>query len=311
MIQKHNISDYSNFYSIAYRFGFNGKEKDNEVKGTGNSLDFGARIYDPRIGRWLSVDPLAKKFPEESPFLYAGNNPIFLTDPDGMEPIKPQAGSVSGFVAFLNNTRTKMGTLTGALAQDAMLRLGRTEMNWKQKRPTPATTAPFNNIKDRYIYTEKGGWIDMAHFLFYAGKAYEYKQNKISAENMIKSETFVFLSPESQMYYIQQAGINPVSEAIQDGYKQEMSDRLFAPYSAYSYEDLPSDKYGADFAVNYFNPNSKLSFGEQLGNYMNNQLKATSPENAPNYECLPDSEPTDKPTGTNHTVNAKTPDCYE
>lgn len=45
----------SNFY----RYGFNGKENDNEVKGTGNSVDFGARIYDPRIGRWLTTDPQA------------------------------------------------------------------------------------------------------------------------------------------------------------------------------------------------------------------------------------------------------------
>lgn len=36
-------------------------EKDNEVKGSGNSLDFGARIYDSRLGKWLSTDPLQTK----------------------------------------------------------------------------------------------------------------------------------------------------------------------------------------------------------------------------------------------------------
>jgi len=41
------------FNSNSYKYGFNGKEKDDEVKGNGNSYDFGARIYDPRIGRWL------------------------------------------------------------------------------------------------------------------------------------------------------------------------------------------------------------------------------------------------------------------
>jgi RHS repeat-associated protein len=46
-----------------YRYGFNGKENDNEVKGDGNQVDFGARIYDPRVGRFLSGDPLAGKFP--------------------------------------------------------------------------------------------------------------------------------------------------------------------------------------------------------------------------------------------------------
>ncbi len=41
-----------------YRYGFNGKENDNEVKGEGNQQDYGFRIYDPRLGRFLSVDPL-------------------------------------------------------------------------------------------------------------------------------------------------------------------------------------------------------------------------------------------------------------
>src|SRR5690606_36422730 len=49
-----------------YRYGFNGMEKDNEVKGKGNSYDFGARMYDSRLGRWLSIDPLTGKYPNLS-----------------------------------------------------------------------------------------------------------------------------------------------------------------------------------------------------------------------------------------------------
>lgn len=67
-----------------YRYGFNGKENDNEVKGEGNSLNFGARIYDPRIGRFLSVDPLTGSYPDISPYLYAEDNPIYLIDVEGM-----------------------------------------------------------------------------------------------------------------------------------------------------------------------------------------------------------------------------------
>ena len=43
--------------SGSYRYGFNGKENDNDAKGTGNQQDYGMRIYDPRLGRFLSVDP--------------------------------------------------------------------------------------------------------------------------------------------------------------------------------------------------------------------------------------------------------------
>ena len=46
----------------AYRYGFNGKENDNEVKGEGGQQDYGMRIYDPRLGKFLSVDPLAKEY---------------------------------------------------------------------------------------------------------------------------------------------------------------------------------------------------------------------------------------------------------
>jgi len=46
-----------------FKFGFNGKMNDNEVKGLGNQQDYGMRIYDPRIGRFLSVDPLSKSIP--------------------------------------------------------------------------------------------------------------------------------------------------------------------------------------------------------------------------------------------------------
>ncbi|MFM2394947.1 MAG: hypothetical protein RLZZ546_2930, partial [Bacteroidota bacterium] len=66
-----------------YRYGFNGKEKDDEVKGSGNSLDFGARIYDSRLGRFLSVDPLANTYPWNSPFAFAENRVLDGIDVNG------------------------------------------------------------------------------------------------------------------------------------------------------------------------------------------------------------------------------------
>jgi RHS repeat-associated protein len=68
-----------------YRWGFNGKENDNEVKGTGNQIDYGMRYYDPRAGRFMSVDPLTKKYPALTPYQYASNTPIQAVDLDGKE----------------------------------------------------------------------------------------------------------------------------------------------------------------------------------------------------------------------------------
>lgn len=75
-----------------YRFGFNGQEQDAEVSGNdGDYLDFGARIYDSRLGTWLSVDPLQKKYPNYSPYCFTANNPIYYIDVDGKEFVNPYA----------------------------------------------------------------------------------------------------------------------------------------------------------------------------------------------------------------------------
>ncbi|WP_299254015.1 RHS repeat-associated core domain-containing protein [uncultured Aquimarina sp.] len=71
--------------SSDYRYGFNGKEMDNEVKGEGAQYDYGFRIYDPRIGKFLSRDPLASSFPWFTPYQFAGNKPIVAIDLDGLE----------------------------------------------------------------------------------------------------------------------------------------------------------------------------------------------------------------------------------
>ncbi len=69
----------------SYRYGFNGKENDNEVEGVGNQIDYGMRVYDPRIGRFMSVDPLIRQYPWYTPYQFAGNKPIFAVDLDGLE----------------------------------------------------------------------------------------------------------------------------------------------------------------------------------------------------------------------------------
>ena len=73
------------FSSGSYRYGFNGKENDNEVKGTGNHQDYGARIYDNRLGRFLSIDPLTNKYSFLTPYQFASNRPVDGIDVDGLE----------------------------------------------------------------------------------------------------------------------------------------------------------------------------------------------------------------------------------
>ena len=66
-----------------YPYGFNGMEKDDEVKGSGNSYDFGARIYDPRVGRWFKTDVQESASPSWTPYRFGFNNPVRFSDPNG------------------------------------------------------------------------------------------------------------------------------------------------------------------------------------------------------------------------------------
>lgn len=87
------------FSSVEFRYGVQGKESDVEIKGDGNSYDFGARILDPRLGKWLSIDPLAQEFPDVSPYCAMANNPTNFIDPDGNAPALPPS-VLNGTLSF-------------------------------------------------------------------------------------------------------------------------------------------------------------------------------------------------------------------
>jgi RHS repeat-associated protein len=71
--------------SSTYRYGFNGKENDKEVMGEANFQDYGLRMYNVRLGRFISVDPLTPEYPELTPYQFASNTPISAIDLDGGE----------------------------------------------------------------------------------------------------------------------------------------------------------------------------------------------------------------------------------
>ena len=91
-IYKLNLRAVNNYYpfgmlmpdmswqSSGYRYGYNGMEMDNDIKGTGNHLSTHFRGLDPRVGRWGSTDPAEKSFPGRSSYISMGNNPVNFLD---------------------------------------------------------------------------------------------------------------------------------------------------------------------------------------------------------------------------------------
>ena len=83
------LDDGDTTKGMDYRYGFNGMEKDDEVKGEGNSYTTEFRQYDPRLARWWSLDPLMREFPGQSPYLVLDNNPLNKVDKDGKAATDP------------------------------------------------------------------------------------------------------------------------------------------------------------------------------------------------------------------------------
>jgi len=89
-----NISDYSPFgvsldgrtiQSEFYRYSFQGQERDDEIKGEGNSVNYTFRMHDPRVGRFFAIDPLAINYPWNSVYAFSENRVIDGVELEGKE----------------------------------------------------------------------------------------------------------------------------------------------------------------------------------------------------------------------------------
>ncbi|WP_430901929.1 RHS repeat domain-containing protein, partial [Paraflavitalea sp. sgz302555] len=159
-----------------FRYGFNGKENDNDVKGTGNQQDYGMRIYDPRIGKFLSVDPLTKKFSHYSPYTFAANSPVDLIDLIGNEPVKPLTWAKKIWYSLMG--------------QDYLIRLNEFAVTNK----IDESNIFYYNYENRSFAIIIDTRIDP-----YSKEPVEKKH--VFRENYIRSGTISSLSPRNDSYY--------------------------------------------------------------------------------------------------------------
>ncbi|KEZ91967.1 RHS repeat-associated core domain-containing protein [Nonlabens ulvanivorans] len=80
--------------SDSYRYGFQGQERDDEVKGAGNSYNYTFRMHDPRLGRFFKVDPLAPKYPYNSTYAFSENRLINSVELEGLEAEDLMSGKI-------------------------------------------------------------------------------------------------------------------------------------------------------------------------------------------------------------------------
>jgi RHS repeat-associated protein len=100
--------------SDKYRYGFQGQEKDDEVKGEGNSINYKYRMHDVRVGRFFAVDPLTKKYPWYTPYSFSGNKVIHAIELEGLEEYLTNDGVSLGQVGNNKSKRIMVGIAAGS-----------------------------------------------------------------------------------------------------------------------------------------------------------------------------------------------------
>jgi RHS repeat-associated protein len=136
-----SIADYSPFgvqldgrteSSWEYRYGFQNQEKDDEIKGEGNSVNYKYRMHDPRIGRFFAVDPLAKSYPWNSVYAFSENVVINAVELEGLEKVPvneiwditdPFTTSSSNYTNDLGGASISQGAFKVAKINDVAVRL--------------------------------------------------------------------------------------------------------------------------------------------------------------------------------------------
>lgn len=86
-----------------YRYGFQGQEMDDELKGEGNSVNYKYRMHDPRIGRFFATDPLAAEYPHNSVYAFSENRVIDGIELEGLEFIKSKDFVRDQFIKAIND----------------------------------------------------------------------------------------------------------------------------------------------------------------------------------------------------------------
>jgi RHS repeat-associated protein len=170
-------------YGTLGRHGFNGKEQNPEINGEGNSYDFGARIYDPRIGRWFSPDRDYKA--AWSPYSSFYNNPNIVIDPDGNNEIvviDTKSKTITIYQPVLyNGKQNDIMAKSGATMKDLEAAANK---KWEDSEHKKVMVKVSNGVAEEYTMTFKTIIIEAKDDQEYASKEKEFRDLGIAYTSM-------------------------------------------------------------------------------------------------------------------------------
>ena len=159
--------------ATTYKYGFNGKENVDDVYGNDVAVDFGARIYDVRLGRWLSVDKKEINYISNSPYIVGLDNPIIFIDTDGkgilnynqLTNVTP--GAVISPSQLLEAGNFQAGYLSDNFGVDGKNNKNNLDISFLQIEglTNPTTGANVDGMTGVFVITVSGGKIDLGTYV--------------------------------------------------------------------------------------------------------------------------------------------------
>ncbi len=231
-------------------FGFNGKEFHTHV----NWIDYGARFYNPALGRWHNVDAMAETYHTLSPYHFSGNNPVFFIEYNGMS-----YGGISGAETGLGGKGDKYGLFYRNLENIAKYATNNISVlveNLLEQSGYENSEYPGNKIATDAT-TGPG-----AKFYFEEGNTKSYDQAMDNAAWDFKRETFTN-SVEENREYASKVYIGKDNKGVFLVYTK--------PKIGGKYGVTPSRIKGAKYSEAWFhthgNPNSRGKLGDWFFSY--------------------------------------------
>jgi len=186
-IVDHYVADvvsYSDYYpfgmqmpgrhgsSADYRYGFQGQEMDDEVKGKGNSVNYKYRMHDPRIGRFYALDPLAAQYPHNSPYAFSENRVIDGIELEGKEFLSTKSIYSNSFQIQKqdqSHIRRQLETALAAIVYPVLNVVGQAKFQNKDNLSSRATNFAVNITHKTGMSTQEGSERNALRHVIWSG----------------------------------------------------------------------------------------------------------------------------------------------